>query len=133
MLLSYLIVYQLTHMILLRSPHKCTDMRGHSLSVRVCRSTLRKWQFSRALDSERSMIVGVCPHEMPSFKIVELILSLRVVVVTINFSRTGSISIALSKSIPDADDDDNDNEDDDEDAADDNDKDKDCNIISSSG
>ena len=73
------------------------------------------------------MIVGVCPHEMPSSKIVELILSLRVVVVTINFSRTGSTSIALSKSIPDANNDDD--EDDDEDAADDNDK--DCNIISS--
>ena len=57
---------------------------------------------------------------MPSSKIVELILSLRVVVVTINFSRTGSTSIALSKSIPDANN--GDDEDDDEDAADDNDK-----------
>ena len=68
------------------------------------------------------MIVRVCPHEMPSSKIVgvELILSLRVVVVTINFSRTGSTSIALSKSIPDANN--GDDEDDDEDAADDNDK-----------
>ena len=93
MLLSYLIVYQFTHVILLRSPHKCMDMRGHSLSVRVCRSTLHKWQFSRASDSERSMIVRVCPHEMPSSKIVELILSLRVVVVTINFSRTESTSM----------------------------------------
>ena len=93
MLLSYLIVYQFTHVILLRSPHKCMDMRGHSLSVRVCRSTLHKWQFLRASDSERSIIVRVCPHEMPSSKIVELILSLRVVVVTINFSRTGSTSM----------------------------------------
>ena len=67
------------------------------------------------------MIVGVCPHEMPSSKIVELILSLRVVVVTINFSRAGLTSIALSKSIPDADNGDDDG--DDEDAADDNDKD----------
>ena len=127
--LSYLIVYQFTHVILLQSPHKCMDMRGHSLSVRVCRSTLCKQQFSRALDSERSMIVRVHPHEMPSSKSVELILSLRVVVVTINFSRTGSTSIVLSKSIPDANDDDD--EDDDEDAAHDNNK--DCNIISSSG
>ena len=79
------------------------------------------------------MIVGVCPHEMPSSKIVELILSLRVVVVTINFSRTGSTSIVLSKSIPDADNDDDeeDDEEDDEDAADDNDE--DCNIITPSG
>ena len=75
------------------------------------------------------MIVRVCPYEMPSSKIVELILSLRVVVVTINFSRTGSTLIVLSKSIPDADNDDK--EDDDEDAADDNDK--DCNMTSSSG
>ena len=75
------------------------------------------------------MIVRVFPHEMPSSNIVELILSLRVVVVTINFSRTGSTSIVLSKSIPDADDDDD--EDDDEDAADDDDE--DCNIIFSSG
>ena len=102
-------------------------MRGHSLSVRVCRSTLHKWQFLRASDSERLMIVRVHPHEMLSSKIVELILSLRVVVVTINFSRTGSTSIVLSKSIPDAN---NDNdEDDDEDAAADDDK--DSNIISS--
>ena len=100
------------------------------MSVRVCRSTLHKWRFLRASDSERLMIVGVhCPHEMPSSKIVELILSLRVVVVTINFSRTGSTSIVLSKSIPDADDDDD--EDDDEDADDDDEE--DCNIISSSG
>ena len=75
------------------------------------------------------MIVGVGPHEMLSSKIVELILSLRVVVVTINFSRTRSTSIALSKSIPDANDDDD--EDDAEDAADDDNE--DCNIISSSG
>ena len=66
---------------------------------------------------------------MPSSKIVELILSLRVVVVTINFSRTGLTSIALSKSIPDANDDDDD-EDADEDAADDDNQ--DSNIISSS-
>ena len=104
-------------------------MRGHSLCVRVCRSTLHEQQFLRALDSERLMIVRVCPHEMPSSKIVELILSLRAVVVTINFSRTGSTPIALSKSIPDANDDDD--KDDDEDAADDDDE--DCNIISSSG
>ena len=74
------------------------------------------------------MIVGVHPHEMPSSKIVELILSLRVVVATISLSRTGSTSIALSNSIPDANDDDD--EVDDEDAADDNHN--DCNIISSS-
>ena len=61
--------------------------------------------------------------------LLEKILSLRVVVVTINFSRTGSTSIALSKSIPDADNDDD--KDDDEDAADDDNE--DCNIISSSG
>ena len=76
------------------------------------------------------MIVRVHPHQMLSSKIVELILSFLIVVVTINFSRTGSTAIALSKSIPDAaaaaDD-----EDDDEDAADDNDE--DCSIISSSG
>ena len=77
-----------------------------------------------ALDGKIPLL---CPHEMPSSKIVELILSLRVVVVAINFSRTGATSIALSKSIPDANNDDD--EDDDEDAADDNDK--DCNIISS--
>ena len=70
------------------------------------------------------------PHEMLSSKSVELILSLRVVVVTINFSRTGLTSIVLSKSIPDADDDNDEDEDDDEDAADVNDK--DSNIISSS-
>ena len=75
------------------------------------------------------MIVRVCPHEMLSSKIVEFILSLKVVVVTINFSRTGSTPIAISKSIPDADEDDD--KDDDEDAADGDDK--DSNIISSSG
>ena len=46
-----------------------------------------------ALDGKIPLL---CPHEMPSSKIVELILSLRVVVVTINFSRTGATSIALS-------------------------------------
>ena len=63
---------------------------------------------------------------LPSI-IVELILTLRVVVVTINFRRTGLTSSVLSKSIPDADDDND--KDDDEDAADDDD---DSDIISSS-
>ena len=99
------------------------------MSVSVCRSTLQNQQFSRTLDSERSMIVGVHPHENAMIQNCRVILLLRVVVVTINFSRTGSTSIALSKSIPDAD---NDNDkDDDEDAADD--ADKDSNIISPSG
>ena len=122
--LSYLIVYRFTHVILFQSPHKCTDIRGHSFSVRVCRSTLCRWQFSTVSDSERSRIVRLHPHEIPPSKIVELILSLRVVVVTINFRRTGSTSSVLSKSIPDADD-----EDDDEDAADDDDN---SDIMSSS-
>ena len=126
--LSYLIVYQFTHMILFQSAHKCTDISGHSLSVRVCRSTPRRWQFLTASESEISRIVRVHPHEMLSSINVELILLLRVVVVTINFSRTGSTSIVLSKSIPDANDDDD--EDDDEDAAADDDE--DSNIISSS-
>ena len=74
-------------------------------------------------------IVGVHPHEMLSSKIVELILSLRVVVVTINFSRTRFTSIALSKSIPDGNDD-NDAGDDEDAAVDD---DEDSNTLSPSG
>ena len=62
---------------------------------------------------------------LPSI-IVELLLTLRVVVVTINFRRTGLTSSVLSKSIPDANDDND--KDDDEDTADDDDSD----IISSS-
>ena len=97
------------------------------MSVKVCRSTLCRWQFLTASDSERSRIVGVHPHEMLSSKIVESILSLRVVVVTINFRKTGLTSSVLSKSIPDADNDYD--KDDDEDAADDDDN---SDIISSS-
>ena len=78
---SYLIVYRFTHVILFRSPDKCADIRGHSFSIIVCRSTLRRQQFSTALDSERSTIVGVHPQEIPPSEIVELIFSLRVVVV----------------------------------------------------
>ena len=85
------------------------------MSVRACRSTLCRQQFSSASDSERPRIVRVHPHEMPLSKIVELIFSLRVAVVTINFRRAGSTSSVLSKSIPDADDADDDA--DDEDAA----------------
>ena len=96
--------------------------------MRVCRSTLCKWQFSTASDSERVMIARVHPHEMLSSKIVELILSLRVVAVPINFSSTGSTSIVLSKSTPHDDDED---DDDDEDAAADDDE--DSYIISFSG
>ena len=80
------------HVILFQSPDKCTDIRGHSFSVRVCRSTLQTQQFLTASDSERSRIVGVHPQEILPSKIVELIFSLRVVVVKINFRRTGLIS-----------------------------------------